>query len=439
MRILLLAHAFPPLATPQALRWRYLARELAGRGHDMHVLAPALVVDAADSIDAPPGVTVHRCSAGGLTAQIHEYRRRRRDARPPTAVEPPPGDDDDAANPGLNWKGRLHRHLDLGLGYFMYPDSTSQWLPPARAQLRRLLPALRPDVLIASHEPAGVLQLALEAGDGTPWIADLGDPVLAAYTPARWQRRAHALEARVCAEADHVVVTTEATRACLQRRHGIARERVSVITQGFDAPRRQRAAGAATTGARTLDLFYAGRFYDFRDPAALIEAVRAVPGVRLRIAAPELSADIRRLCQASPERIELLGRMPHDAARALQRGHDVLVNLGNRATEQTPGKLYEYFGACRPVLHLSSTRPDPAEDLIARHARGWSCANDAAVIPGILRDLLARKQAGTLDNGLDLGLSGVAAYEWRALAERIDGLLRRVVRQADFERSPAIA
>lgn len=424
MRILLLAYAFPPLATPQALRWYYLTRELAARGHDVHVLAPDLVVDPSDSIDVPPGVTVHRCSAGGLTAQIHEYRRRRMDARPPVAAAPAetePGPS--PAGPSLNWKGRLHRNLDLGLGYFMYPDSTSQWLPPARAQLRRLLPSLRPDVLIASHEPAGVLQLALDARGDTPWIADLGDPVLADYTPARWHRRAHALEARVCHEADHVVVTTDATRDALLRRHGAHASRISVVPQGFDAGRGPPRPRGVATDPGTLELFYGGRFYAFRDPAALIRAVDAVPGVRLRIASPELPDEVQRLCLANPEQVELLGRLSHEAALALQHSRDVLVNIGNRSPEQTPGKLFEYFGAGRPVLHLSSTPSDPAELLVARHRRGWSCANDAAAIADTLGSLLERKRAGRLDAGLDLGPDAVAEYDWRSLARRIERVL----------------
>lgn len=436
MRILLLAYAFPPLATPQALRWHYLTRELAARGHDVHVLAPDLVVAASESIEVPPGVTVHRCSAGGLTAQIHHYRRRRQNA----SCAPEPAFDSmerTDVQPGLNWKGRLHRHIDIGLGYFMYPDATSQWLPPARACLRRLLPRLRPDVLVASHEPAGVLQLALDARGDTPWIADLGDPVLADYTPMRWHRRAFALESRVMHEAAHIVVTTEATRTRLLRRHRPDASRISVVSQGFDAANPPATRASSTSDA--LELFYGGRFYAFRDPGALIEAVQRVPGVRLRIASPEISDDVLALCATHPSRIELLGCLSHQDTLHAQRSHDALVNIGNRAIEQTPGKLYEYFGACRPILHLSSTPSDPAEELVARHARGWSCANHVEAIAEQLRQLLERKRAGQLDAHLDLSLAGVATYQWQAQAERIEFALHQAATEPAMALKPAIA
>lgn len=423
MRILLLAHAYPPLATPQALRWHYFTRELARRGHDVHVLAPELVVNASEAIAVPAGVTVHRCLPGGLSGRIARHRRNRQ------------RDHDDAGalassaaargNGRLNWKGRIHRSLDNGLGYFMYPDSSAEWLPPARELLARLMRRLRPEALISSHEPAGVLQLALEARGDTPWIADLGDPVLAAYTPARWRRRARALEARVCAQANRVIVTTETTRALLARRHAEPMEQFVVIPQGFDADDPLVTAAPATSAPDApLELLYSGRFYRFRDPTELIRAVNAVDGVRLGIASPELPARVHQLCVDHADRIELLGQRSHAATRALQRRYDVLVNIGNTHVEQTPGKLYEYFGAQRPILHLSSGFVDPSEPLLLRHRRGWTCDNNSAAIAATLEQLLQRKRCNQLDAGLDLGLDSVGAFTWQYLGAELERTLQ---------------
>src|SRR5690606_34252120 len=84
------------------------------------------------------------------------------------------------------------------------------------------------------HEPATTLPLGLEARRcGLRWVADLGDPVLAPYTPARWRRRARRLERAVLAQADHVLVTTEETAALLRARHAGAAP-LTVVPQGFD-------------------------------------------------------------------------------------------------------------------------------------------------------------------------------------------------------------
>src|SRR5690606_39301354 len=101
--------------------------------------------------------------------------------------------------------------------------------------LPRLLGEVRPDVVVSSHEPATTLQVGLQAArGGFRWVADLGDPVLAPYTPRRWQGRAGRLERDVLREAEHVLVTTPATRELLCDRHGADPRRVTVVPQGFD-------------------------------------------------------------------------------------------------------------------------------------------------------------------------------------------------------------
>jgi hypothetical protein len=42
MRILLIAYDYPPLSSPQAIRWYYLSRELARRGVELHVLVSCI-------------------------------------------------------------------------------------------------------------------------------------------------------------------------------------------------------------------------------------------------------------------------------------------------------------------------------------------------------------------------------------------------------------
>src|SRR5690606_2184139 len=120
-------------------------------------------------------------------------------------------------------------------GLVLFPDVRAEWTPWARRALRRLLWEARPDVVVTSHEPASTLPLGMYAQRlGFAWVADLGDPVCAAYTPRRWHRRAWTLEARVSALADCVLVTNEATRSLLVERHGQDPHRCAVLPNGYD-------------------------------------------------------------------------------------------------------------------------------------------------------------------------------------------------------------
>lgn len=425
MRILLIAYDYPPLASPQAIRWYYLSRELARLGADMHVLAPDLPAFSGASLPVPAGVVVHRCDPGGLAGWVGRRRKA------PRAVAAGAADGREAlARAGqLNWKGRLYRMLDRLVSLYCYPDSRGQWRRPARRVLGDLVESLAPDVLISSHEPAVSLQLGLAMADRVPvWLADLGDPVLAPYTPARWRRRAFRLERQVCRKAA-LSVTTERTRQLLIERHGLDPGRVEVLTQGFDDTRpadHQLLAPRTTDGL--LHLLYAGRFYPFRSPAALLDAVNAVPGVRLTIIAPEVAPRFLAMAARSEGRIVFLGEQPHDTVLRMQRECDVLVNIGNALQAQVPGKLYEYLGTGKPVLHLSSTDDDPVVPLLAEWGVGWSCPNKAEDVVRFLA--MASGAFTSMQAQLRLDPEHVRAFGWSRLAEELLQRCQRLLQAA---------
>lgn len=338
----------------------------------------------------------------------------------PAAAEPP----------RLNWKGRLLERFQHGVSWLLFPDLRAEWSRPARKALHRLLDDLRPDVVVSSHEPCTTLQLGLEAKQrGFRWVADLGDPVLAAYTPRRWRRRAHALEAAVMRRADHVLVTTEQAAALLRERHG-AGAAVSVVTQGFDE-RLPPARAVPRRPEPTLELLYAGSFYSFRDPRALVDAVLAVPGVRLNLASGNVPGWLAGVASEHPAQVRLLGRVPHRRLLALQRQVDVLVNLANPDPSQVPGKFYEYLGAGRPVLHLlAGSGLDATGELLRALARGWSCAGDRSTIEHELHRLAEAHRGGALASGLQLGMEPVEAWSWTRSASAVAEALQSAVERA---------
>lgn len=438
MRLLLVAYEFPPGSSPQALRWTYLVRELALRGHEVHVLAPRIPAYGSGLPALPPTVRVYRTFAGPLMGFIESRSARGADAAP--AAGRAPTTQNEELNwkgrihvAGLNWKGRLFEQIKAVWGYCLFPDIRAEWNPWARPELDRLLRSVKPDVVLASHEPASCLAVALGAGQHRiPLVVDLGDPVLAPYTPPRWCRRALAIERRVMNQAAHVFVTTEKARAQLQARHASEPARCTVLTQGFDDRARPGTAAHATEATQAPDavlrLLYTGSFYDFRRADVLLDALRHVAGVHLSIASTRVPEVVARFATARPDRLHILGYIDHSHALVLQRKADVLVNLSNTDPVQIPGKLYEYLGACRPILNVhAATGPgDAAGELIARLARGWSCAEDGTALRSTLQALADQHRAGRLHDGLDLGIEAVADYSWRSLAARVEAVLHEV-------------
>lgn len=438
MRILLIAHDFPPNPSPQSLRWHYLTRELLALGVEVHVLT-ARDGHRVGWLHAPEGARVHRVPAGGVGALVGAIRtwRRKTVADPATKVKTAEEamqcglQASSAEAPVLNWKGKLVALADRLHAQLTFPDQRGSWERPARKRLAVLLETVKPDIVVCSHEPATSLRLGLAAkSKGFRWAADLGDPVLSFYTPRRWRRASLRLERQTCLQADHVTVTTEHARQLMMQRHGVPESRVTVITQGFDPAATVFEGGVVADmfSPDLLELLYTGSFYDFRQPRALVEGVLTIPGARLSIATQRVPEWLSPLIEAHPDRLRLLGFLPHDVVRALQRAADVLVNIANDDPAHVPGKVYEYLGAGRPILHVGDRNDDIAADMLQQHRRGLVCGNEPGQVADAIARLASIKQSGCLAGSFALDAEVVSGYQWDALARRMHEVLLQVIK-----------
>lgn len=443
MRLLLIAYEFPPSPSPQSLRWTYLVRELALQGHDVHVLTVDLGGETPGLPELRGSVRIHRTFPGmlrGALALHREYRQRnpRKPAPTPTPALAPTSAPASTApvtalRPPRNWKQRVSEAVQAVAGMLHFPDIRGEWRRHGRRALRRLLVELRPDLVISSHEPATTLELGLAVGRaGIPWVADLGDPVLAPYTPRRWRARSRRLERAVFRQAAHVIVTNPRAMEQMRQRHGDATP-MSVVTQGFDLSPAPVDVGAGLFEPDRLELLYTGSLYAFRRIDVLLAALRCDPRIRLSIAAVTVPESILAAARAAPEQLRLLGFLPHRQALGLQRQADVLVNIANDDPAQIPGKFYEYLGAGRPVLHLAD-QPDLVAERIIALRRGWTCPNAESAISRHLLQLCEAKAQGRLDAGLSLDTAQVRGHSWQALAAELSTLLQDVVSRAPAAR-----
>ncbi len=417
MRILLIAYEFPPIPAAQSLRWYYLGNALASRGAEIDVLTVRIHDLWGEEWPLHPNLSVHRCFPGPFVALSGWLR----DRLPATQTSPEP--------PTKNGHGIaeiIYRRLRRGLDHLLFPDVRSEWFPFAWRRLRALVTQRRPDLIISSHEPGVDLLLGLRAKQHwkMPWIADLADPVLAPYTP-RWRQAAdHLLERKVCQRADRILVTAHSMVDLLYQRHQLPPEHSIVIQQGFStyhSPLKSLPLPLppqALNDPNVLNLVYTGTFYkDFRNPDPLFQAIHQTPGVRLVYAGD--SSGFETELAALGERALVLGRRKHWECLSLQTQASVLINIGNRQTHQIPGKIFEYFGACRPILHLYYDPSDPVKALLEALGRGHSIPNESAIIRSNLHNLRDAFFEGRLDSTFKLSLEAVSAFSWDAQGEKI--------------------
>lgn len=458
MRLLLIAYDFPPVPSPQSLRWAYLVRELALAGHEVHVLAPDVPGYGRGGLPViPPTVTVHRVFPGPLMGFLAARQRRQMGMSAKTVNKLDSGQHPDRTQrpiswktslqrallaalrapsrlltaisvrllgKGLNWKGGLVEAIKAVYGWCMFPDARSEWMPWARRTLDRVLDEISPDAVITSHEPANTIALGIHARRrGFRWIADLGDPVLAPYTPRRWRRKAKAVERALCERADVVTVTSTTAAATLEHRHDLPAQRCEVLTQGFDGTfaATSREHSVVSFDPTRLELLYTGSFYKFRRIVELLDAVIDCPSVRLSIATVVAPPEVARAAKAYPDRIRLLGFLAHREALAAQRRCDVLINLANDDPVQVPGKLYEYLGAGKPVLHLGGQCDDAASTLLRETGVGTCVPRDRVMIRARLLEWIDCKSRGeALLPGSKR--SDLSPYQWDSLALRMASL-----------------
>lgn len=429
-RLLVIAHDFPPVRSPQSVRAQELVSLLASSGWDV-----VLVTRRGDvGITKPWGFRVIRVSPGWFEALVARLSRRGASARSQNRSEAVSSSPSTAAGPStLNWKGRIVQTARRVLASLLFPDATVLWVKHARHAIEDLFRTWPFDVALIMHEPASALCLAdvLER-ISVPWVADLADPVLAPYTRPWWRERARRLEAASLGRARQVTVTNASTAALLRQRHPSISFKATVVRQGFATG----IAGPLDGSEGPLRLLYTGRFYSFRRPDALLAAIGEVDDVVLTIAGPEMPDSVVQAAARMPDKVVLMGDLSYEDAKALQGRADVLVCVANADTVQVPGKFFEYLGAARPILHLKASEGDELQRILDELGRGEAVMNEPGGICAALRALRDAKRKGELATRYDLSLSAVHSYSWSASAATLGDVLLAALSQDASEKGP---
>lgn len=87
------------------------------------------------------------------------------------------------------------------------------------------------------------------------------------------------------------------------------------------------------------------------------------------------------------DRLVITGPLPRARAEEFLAGADVLLSLGNDLDNQVPSKLFEYFAAGKPVLHLAKRTDDPCLGYFARWPLALCLTESDGAGPAVLRRL----------------------------------------------------
>lgn len=232
-------------------------------------------------------------------------------------------------------------------------DAYFDWIPPLRQELRNRISET--DVIVSTSMPnsahVGVL-LALR-GRRNQWIADFGDPwTLDRSAPRRAPRRwiEGMFEKAVVGRADHLLFTTEATKADYAKAYPRASDRMNVMRMGFDPA--DDAIPAATLPGVTV--FYGGSLPANNRSASEFLNVAARRKDITFIFAGACVAEVRSAFVASgvPRNVECIDWLSHPDFVGYVRGASVSVVVGNSNPQQIPGKVYQYSAFAPRILYI---------------------------------------------------------------------------------------
>ncbi|HYV35741.1 MAG TPA: glycosyltransferase family 4 protein [Gemmataceae bacterium] len=267
-----------------------------------------------------------------------------------------------------------------------YPDSVAErtarrwlyhavWLPRAVPALIRAVHKFRPDAVLTSGPPHCVHFLGwfLKRFYHLPWAACFRDPWFTNWRPSKktlfsWGTWEEYWEKRLFPTADCIIANTPRTCDGLCEAFPELSHKIKFVTNGFD-PECFPPLGQKAAANERFTILHAGELYMGRDPRPFFDALARLEKTR---AASEPPMRVVLLGQATENRfdlntavaerglekvVEVGGQVSYRQALATMPKADLLLLVDTPGrTVSIPAKLFEYFGAGRPVLAL--TEPD---------------------------------------------------------------------------------
>jgi glycosyltransferase involved in cell wall biosynthesis len=357
---ILLAYHFPPMIGAASQRAAAFVRHLPAMGWEPIVIATRAGFFHRDSRVEIPAVTVRRTASPELTSVLHRLFPPRDGAKDEGTgvVRPIEG------GPIVAAARRFVRE------WVYVPDGQFGWIPFAAAAAQRTLEALPgPAVLFSTSVPhsAHLAAARIARRKQIPWVAEFRDPWSSsrgAYDRSRARARLdRALESRILARADALVVTADRTAQDFRAIHpSLGPDDVHVVRNGFDA-----VDLAITPPKRTdpLSLVFLGNVPLQISPEPLLRAVQRVaevsPGeVELRVVGPPAMWEEPAARLGNPPWLSLEGLVPPSEAQQAIRSAsaNVLYLPGNPYRLPVAAKFYEYLGARRPILAVLPTESE---------------------------------------------------------------------------------
>lgn len=322
---------------------------------------------------------------------------------------------------------------------FLQPDNKIGWKRYAVQRALKLCAEERFDAILASAPPFTSFLIGQELHKrlGLPLVVDYRDPWLDNsdyfYATPLHKGYAAGLEESVLKDSDAVVVINRKIKERLIARYPfLTHEGVHIVPSGYDPQDFRAAARYPLPRSRKMRFTYCGLFSSRRSPRAFFQAL-ALIFARHPQARDEIEVCIvgnfhemfRKMAVALGVSTALVtpGNVEHQEKIRHLLAADVLLVVSNDAVV-TPGKVYEYIGARKPILALAPE--GGVRSVLAGYGAALCVApEDSEAIAAAIYQYYEAWSAGTLGAG---DPEVAREHEQRRLTERLARVLAHTER-----------
>jgi len=434
-RILLVSYNFPPRGGPRSIRWTYFIKYLSEKGYQFDVLtirgSEGSVNTGLELLDKlPSSVKIHRVHPG-----LFYWVTRKLLPQKEKGIKGHACGSKGARDSKIGLRIFLRKLYQNGLSNLFIPDKTAEWIISGTWRSLRLRHK-EYDLVISNALPfsSHALGCVYASISSAPWIVDYGDPWtfshMSKFSPW-WQKLNRAIEKRVLKKACHIVVTTEETKQGFLYIHPfLSGEDISVVAQGFD-PTMYETAHAEK--GEVFRIVYTGIFYDrVRNPYTFFRALKNIASLDMEvvIVGDILIHQMKIVKELGlEEKVVFLGEQSFERCIKLQKGADILLLIGNDSRFQLPSKVFDYFGARRPILVLRNCDHGLAARMVKEHKRGLVIdGNNVERISNAISELHELWRYNKLDSKFNLCDLSVGKYTWQFSADKISNVFEKFCR-----------
>ncbi len=112
---------------------------------------------------------------------------------------------------------------------------------------------------------------------------------------------------------------------------------------------------------------YAGAFWKgIRSPEYIISVFKRIPFIDINLYVSVGREWVEGLIGDAPN-IHVCDPLPHKEMIRVMQQSDFLINVGNNLENQSPSKLYEYFGLSKPIVSTKCINSDPSIKVLEKY------------------------------------------------------------------------